>query len=390
MNDVYCPLPWTSMTIQPNNNVCVCCISRPIGSTKENTLSEMWNSDNVKKLRTDMISGVRNSLCNTCYKHEDLGMQSARQSWVKAKPEIEKIVAETKPDGTLDRFELTMLDVGYSNLCNFKCRICDPSYSSKIAVEISSDTALITNHEGVLDQIREHYPHLNLLKFMGGEPLMQPEHWVILDELVKLGYSKNIDLIYNTNGSVLSFKNKSILDYWQHFSGVNAQISIDAMGKQAEYWRDGTVWAEMEDNIRQYKTCDNVNLSFHGTVGWPNVFSWISFVKYAIENKFVGANKFSAWLLTNPIEFSLQSAPSFKKDEIRIEIEKLIDYLTSVESSENFIERLTLMIKFMYNADTSKVVSSILRIKLMNKDKIRGKKFLEYFPEHENMRKFVE
>lgn len=387
--DTFCPLPWTSMALHPTGKAQVCCVSKSIGDTTKNSLVEIWNNDAFKKLRVDMLNGVENNICKSCYAHEKLGINSSRLNWNKIFDTVRTdIASETKVDGTLDRFELKYVDVRFNNLCNFKCRTCDSVYSSRIATESKVKQVLHVNSDDVVSQFKSHYPYLKQIYFAGGEPMIQQEHWTMLSDLIDIGRSQYIDLQYSTNGSTLTFKEHDIIDYWSKFKSVTAMFSIDAMGKQAEYWRDGTVWEDIVANMRRAKTCSNVITSVHSTVGWPNIYSWISFVKYALDTELCGITNISIWYLTSPIEYSLQSIPGFKKEEIKLEIENLIDYVKPIENSQFLTEQLISMIDFMYANDTQNAII-LMKGNINKTDDIRGKYLLDYFPEHENMRGYL-
>jgi MoaA/NifB/PqqE/SkfB family radical SAM enzyme len=183
--DTFCPLPWTSMALHPSGRAQVCCISNFIGDTSKESLAEIWNSDKLKKLRVDMLNGIENDICKSCYSHEKLGANSSRLNWNKIFDTVRNdIVTETKIDGTLDRFELNYVDVRFNNLCNFKCRSCDPVYSSRIASESKRKQVLRINSDDVVAQFKSHYPYLKQIYFAGGEPMIQQEHWNMLSDLI--------------------------------------------------------------------------------------------------------------------------------------------------------------------------------------------------------------
>lgn len=395
MNDVYCALPWSSIYVGPDSHVKPCCISKNLGYSNIDNINDIWNNSKWKQLRLDMLSGVRNDICSTCYKQEDSGIYSYRLQWNEnLKNVIDDVVIDTKEDGAVENIKIKSMDIRASNLCNFKCRTCGPINSSKIATEHyqlknTELPSLIGIKNDTLLQLKEHYEHLEYLCFAGGEPMIHSEHWEVLCDLIDLNLSKNVNLLYFTNGSSLTFKEHDAIDYWKKFRNITVQFSIDAMGKQAEYWRDGTVWEDIVANIKRAKTCDNVIIKPHGTIGWPNIYSWISFVKYANEHNLCAMNDITIWFLESPPEYSLQSVPNFKKEEIRIEIEKLIEYLRPVQNSEKLSNMLLSMIDFLNVSNIR--AENILSIRKQTKilDKIRNKNFLEYFPEHKNMEKYI-
>ena len=80
-SNVFCMAPWIHMHIWPNGNVMPCCVTNAnikdkLGNTHQNTLKEIWNSDNMKQLRLDMLNDKPNSYCTNCYKVEQLNTSS--------------------------------------------------------------------------------------------------------------------------------------------------------------------------------------------------------------------------------------------------------------------------------------------------------------------------
>ena len=63
-----CPLPWIHLHIWPNHDAFPCCITTDkIGSTKDKSLKEVWNSPGMKQIRKDMIEDKEPDACKTCY-----------------------------------------------------------------------------------------------------------------------------------------------------------------------------------------------------------------------------------------------------------------------------------------------------------------------------------
>jgi len=403
ISPTFCALPWSHLYVGPDAKIAPCCIAKSIAKYGETNLEKTWNSEEMKKLRLDMLSGVRNNLCNSCYKKEDIGFKSMRRPLVKdAMYDVEKIVAETNTDGSLDTFEFSYLDIRFNNLCNFKCRSCNPQFSSSIAVETVQYLKLYNasnpnikgfmQNTGVMAEIEKHYPYVTNIYFAGGEPMMQEEHWNILKYLIDSDMAKNVSLIYSTNMSKLSFKNQSIFDYWKHFKFVNIRMSIDAEGKRAEYWRDGTVWDEVLDNIKLTKNSNVANIGIHSVISWVTIYSYIEMVKKMMDELKSRRHDFTIWCLDAPEEYSLQILPEFKKEEIKKALDDFIEYLKNLDKIKypdvtNIIANIENIKIFMYNKTTSMTNRMFTHHKLL--DKIRNKDFFEYFPEHENMREYM-
>ena len=67
-------------------------------------------------------------------------------------------------------------------------------------------------------------PNLRHLYFTGGEPLLVPAMKECLTRLIDKGYSKDIELRYDTNFSVI---NSNLFDLWKKFKKIVLCVSID-------------------------------------------------------------------------------------------------------------------------------------------------------------------
>ena len=111
----FCMAPWVHTYVYPDGIVSPCCQARSenitldseltpynCGSLHENSLSEIWNSENYKKIRNDLITQGYSKVCKECYKNEKLGHYSMRNLFnEKFFHHVEKI-KETKDDGTFE------------------------------------------------------------------------------------------------------------------------------------------------------------------------------------------------------------------------------------------------------------------------------------------------
>ena len=80
-NGTFCMLAWESLGMNTHGRVRACGRSTPNidnPSLKNVSIGEAWNSNYYKKLRLDMLNGIKNSNCIKCYKEEDLGGTSKR------------------------------------------------------------------------------------------------------------------------------------------------------------------------------------------------------------------------------------------------------------------------------------------------------------------------
>ena len=70
MTDKICLAPWTHLHTWPNNSVYPCCLApmeNPVGNLKNQTLEEVWNSQELKDMRLSMLKGkLPYKTCSKC------------------------------------------------------------------------------------------------------------------------------------------------------------------------------------------------------------------------------------------------------------------------------------------------------------------------------------
>jgi molybdenum cofactor biosynthesis enzyme MoaA len=101
-------------------------------------------------------------------------------------------------------------------------------------------------------------PYFRRVEFAGGEPLMDPQHYRILDMLKPYGHQ--IEIKYATNGTTLGIsKGRTIHDYWPHFRSVAVNISIDGIVDVYNYIRGNGDWNQVVENIKEIQKIPNVS-----------------------------------------------------------------------------------------------------------------------------------
>lgn len=235
------------ITFYQDGKIRPCCL---IDYTYSKPISELRN-DPFSDLRT----GVAPTVCDKCTTAESFGLQSYRQQHNRKKTSTEGI---------------QFLDIRNSNLCNIKCRTCCEENSSQWAIENGSTVPILSqNISGYMDVIVNQNVHD--IYYTGGEPIINSDHWALLEEYVKLGYSKNINLLYNSNLTVLRYKDKDIFDLWGQFKSVTVNVSIDAVGEKFEYIRSGASWQQVIDNLNRLRD-NNINIIIACTVSLLNLW----------------------------------------------------------------------------------------------------------------------
>ena len=89
------------------------------------------------------------------------------------------------------------------------------------------------------------------INFAGGEPLLLPIHWDVLDALIENQSAKDVSIRYQSNLSMISYRDKNLKDLIKHFKKCFFQASIDAGGNAGEYLRTGLNWNKWKRNYTE-------------------------------------------------------------------------------------------------------------------------------------------
>lgn len=389
-----CIYPWIHFYINPQGLVGTCCEFNenfPIGHVNDGNLSEIANNKKMRTVRMQMLANQRPEICSNCWKKEDNGIRSSRQSVNSTHSKYLNLTKDTLEDGTVNNFKLRHLDFRASNICNLKCRMCSGKFSSRIAqeesdlynfnqfIELKLDPSEISN---TMSFIEEEINNLDSIYFAGGEPLIMDEHYQILDLLIK-HQRTDIDISYNTNLTKLQYKNKKVIDYWKQFSNVSVGASIDLIGAPAEYVRSGCSYPEIESNYHAIK--DHVRFAITSTVSIFNAFNLPDLQKHWINNLGVDAKRIMLNILVNPSHQSLQVLPRSFKDLAVEKINTHIKWLSTVSGTDKLILSWQDVLKYINADDQSHLLTEFFRLN-DDKDCCRKEKFENVFPEYAGLR----
>ena len=283
----FCLHPFTGLATREDGAVKVCCRSAPVGNINDNTLEEIWNNETMCKVRQQVLNGERPDVCKPCFDLEDQGVMSLRQRHITDHSPESRInlypdALDALNDDYTMPFEFPTMEIKLNNLCNLKCRMCNPLDSTQwkdwkevkpfyekennyLIPVVDSLVATPGQYIGAFDNTDNWWksfekllPYFRRVEFAGGEPLMDPQHYKILDMLAP--YGDNIELKYATNGTTLGIKGgRTIHDYWPKFKSIAVNVSIDGIHDTYEYIRGNGKFSEIEENIKVFKSFPNVS-----------------------------------------------------------------------------------------------------------------------------------
>jgi organic radical activating enzyme len=391
----FCIYPWIHMHAWPTGEAYPCCHAThsPVyGNTKKETLADIWNGTQMKRLRQDMLTNTQNETCRKCHEQEDSGFFSGRQSANKHHGHKIDRVHKTLEDGTVDEFQMTYWDIRFSNLCNLKCRSCGHIFSSqwyqdqaKIAGGNWKQTNPVLNYAGrtetdMWEQLLPHLDYVEQIYFAGGEPLLMEEHYHILDELVKRGRF-DVRLIYNTNFTHTDLKGNSVFEYWKQFDSVAVGASLDASYQRGEYIRKGTDWAVVEQNRRDMLAiCPGVDFYISPTLSIMNALHLPDFHREWVEKGLLRPQDLNVNILQDPVQYRIDIAPLAYKQQIKQKFEQHLEWLRPLDPLHRATVGFESAINYMMSTDNTHLIPKFWST-TEQLDGIRRESILDIIPE---------
>jgi len=448
ISQTFCILPWIHLSTRPNGHLRLCCTAcaSSAGPTNKggrlgylinekgapanlnvSDLISSWNNDYMKSVRLAMLKGKIPASCSKCFKEEQAGFQSKRiwetRYWSE-KLDLEKLIKETKRDGQVPP-RIYYVDLRLGTKCNLKCIMCSPNDSSmwvsdwyKLYPRIKNKNLKMLmswQNKGRVDgasydwyknnplfwrQLYKQIPHLKQLYFAGGEALIINEHYQLLEECIKRGQARNIELRYNSNGIDMPDK---LFKLWSHFKRVKFHFSLDSIEGMNYYIRYPSDWDSILSNLRRLdESEDNIEVTLACAVQMLNMYYLPEFIKWKIRMNFkkintwpAGAGLINFHFVYHPAHLNVKVFPGWFKKEIKKKFEKFYDWLINhYRHDKEFIEhpyginRMKGMVSFMESEDWSKRMPEFKEyIRLM--DNIRGTDFKKVFPEMKDLLKRV-
>ena len=309
--DTFCTLPFGAMFVSTGNATAPCCKYQGATGLFNNNIDHR-----VEEIKTDIKHSRRHEKCSVCWNAEDLGQTSLRQHF------NNKYLDQCDLEW-VDRPGIRDLTISPNNLCNFKCRICIPVSSSKVAVEqlsATSDKQEIHKLKTIISWSREERSitenivkmssDLNFLHILGGEPLLWHDLKNLIQTLVHNNTAPHIQLEFNTNGSLFS---KDIIDQFSNFKSVEILLSIDDLGERFELQRGGS-WHQIYENIKKFIALksEKINVKIAPTVNVQNILYLDQLFDFCESHQI----EIVWWFLESPKELSIDRLTASAKHAV--------------------------------------------------------------------------
>lgn len=285
-SDTLCMAPWTHTYLSPQTERRMCCASREPAQNFEQyidtqsgtgkyipiTLEEHWNGEHMRSVRRRMLKGETLPECEVC-NNKLLNTDVYRSYFNSLFGHKYLQVLETTDETGYTTMKPVSWDYRFSNLCNFKCRMCGDMLSSSweseqrqhqmidwsnpknnwMNLEIKKQIEQFQNTQIEAEfaaAVEDH--RVEEVYWVGGEPLMYEQHWRYMQRIIELGDGSNVYARYNTNLSRINYRGCDLYtDILSNLRDWQICASIDGTGTIGEYIRTGLDYAKWLENFKK-------------------------------------------------------------------------------------------------------------------------------------------
>jgi hypothetical protein len=270
-----CMAPWVHTYLSPQTERRMCCASREPAQNFQQyidtsagtgkyipvTLDQHWNSEHMQSVRRRMMAGETLPECEVC--NDKLLNTSVYRSYFDSlfASKYYNTIWETTDAAGYTTMKPVSWDYRFSNLCNFKCRMCGDMLSSaweteqkqhnmvdwsnpknnwmrseiKQQITAFQDTQIEAEFAAAVSEHR-----VEEVYWVGGEPLMYEQHWRYMRQIVEQGDGGQVYARYNTNLSRIDYRGTNLFrDILAHLRDWQICASLDGTGVIGEYIRSG-------------------------------------------------------------------------------------------------------------------------------------------------------
>ena len=318
--DKLCMAPWTHTYLSPQTERRLCCASREpaqnfaqyidvssgTGQYIPISLEQHWNGNHMRSVRQRMLAGETLPECEVC--NEKLLNTDVYRSYFNNlfAHKYQQVLESTDETG-YTTMQPVSWDYRFSNLCNFKCRMCGDMLSSsweseqrqhnminwqdpknnwmrpeiKHEIEQFQTTQIEAEFAAAVEDHR-----IEEVYWVGGEPLMYEQHWRYMQRIIELGDGPKVYARYNTNLSRVNYRGCNLYsDILTKLRDWQICASIDGTGQIGEYIRTGLdyeAWlANFKEGIRISTHRRQMRLDF--TLTLPGMFEVTNIQQLADE-----------------------------------------------------------------------------------------------------------
>ena len=236
----------------------------------------LHNTPEKKEQRRQMQCGERPAGCEYCWKIEDMGETYISDRIYKSKIYTNEELNDAYTTDFNEDINLHTLEIAFDRTCNFACSYCNPAFSTTWVKDLKNNggyTDLVSdgrNHfthshdSNQLFGLNEYNPYveaffkwwdsdlhstLRELRITGGEPIMSPELWKLLDWFKKEDNTSDCSIVINSNLGGKPELIDRLVEARTHLPSLDVYTSCESTGVKAEYIRDGLDFNYWWDNL---------------------------------------------------------------------------------------------------------------------------------------------
>ena len=383
--------------------------------------SAIHNTKEKKEQRKQMQCGDRPAGCEYCWKIEDIGRDAISDRVYKSKIYTDKELDDAYMSDHNTDFNLRTLEIAFDRTCNFACSYCNPAFSTTWARDIKQGGS----YSDMTTDGRNHFTHahdsaepykkdesnpyveafykwwesdlhktLDELRITGGEPMMSPNLWRLLDWIETQGDKMKPDMRTAINSN-LGAKQSIIERFKQklkNFSNFHLYTSNESTFGQAEYIRDGLNYEQWQNNILSMMK-ENIPSEIHNmaTINALCLETLPQFLENIVQLKTVSKLHGPSLNFTlNILRFPSFQSPLVLPDDLRnlfkqnlekflIKNEKYLEHM-EVNHTQRLIDYLDVVKTPHAGAATQEKLQKDFKIFYSQYDKRRNKDFVKTFP----------
>ena len=280
LSESFCAAKWYNATIWLGSGQTTSCHHPPAHLVDKDKVSInprlLHNTDQKKEDRRRMIAGERPAGCEYCWKIEDMGRDAVSDRVYKSKIYPITTLKQAYETPWEQDVNLKTLEIAFDRTCQFACSYCNPAFSSTWVKDIKSNGPYM----GLQSDGRNHFTHahdssqlysfnetnpyveaffkwwetdlhrtLQELRITGGEPLMSGYTWKLIEWFKQNQGRSTTKLAINSNLGFDADKLQQFVTAIEPLPHVELYTSMEAVGSQAEYIRDGLDYSQWLANV---------------------------------------------------------------------------------------------------------------------------------------------
>ena len=313
-----CLAKWLQVSLHLTTGQTHSCYHPPVhGIDKEEILKDplaLHNTQQKKEERRQMLKGEKPKGCSYCWNIESAGNHYSDRHYRSLEPWALNSFKEALKAGSEQSITPTYVEVNFNQACQFKCSYCSPHLSTTWMEEIKKygHYPTLVPHNNISELKKKNlwpipineanpyveafwrwwpqlYPKLKVFRMTGGEPLIDPNSYRVLD-FIKENPNPELELAITSNlcppKKMMNKFQSSIKEILSQNKIFRFMIfpSIDTWGRQADYIRYGLDHKEFEANVRNLiKEVPELLMSFIVTVNALSPFSLKALLEKFLE-----------------------------------------------------------------------------------------------------------